>query len=67
MPRPQAGTHGGHSEPIFDNVLDEQDACLGVAEQSRQGRLAVKERTPTQVLAIELNWVESPGLTHEFG
>jgi hypothetical protein len=49
---------GEHGRPIFGDVLVEQDAGLGIAQQPRQRSLAVEEREIAQILAIMLDQVE---------
>jgi len=43
------------SRAIFGDVFVEQDASLGIAQQSRQRRLALKEQPISQILAVVLN------------
>jgi hypothetical protein len=58
-----------HGRPILDDVFVQQDAWLGLAQQSRQRRLAVQEWEIAQIPAIMLDQVEgvedrgSSGLT----
>ena len=43
---------------ILRNVFVEQDACLGIAQQSRQRGLAIEEREIAEILAVVLDQVE---------
>jgi hypothetical protein len=48
---------GEHSPPLGDVFL-QQDAGLGIAQQARQGGLAVEEWAIAHILAIMLDQVE---------
>jgi hypothetical protein len=47
-----------NSRPVFRNVFVEQDAGLGIAQESRQCGLAIEEREISKILAILLDQVK---------
>jgi hypothetical protein len=57
-PLAEPASMGEHARPILGSVFVEKDGSLGIAEQSRQRRLAIEERKTTQVLPIMLDQVE---------
>jgi hypothetical protein len=46
---------GKHGQSILGDVFVQRDASFGVAQQARQGRLAVEEWKIAQILAIMLD------------
>jgi hypothetical protein len=55
---PSAPSRHAWAKPIFGNVFGKQDACLDVAQQSRQSSLPVQEREIAKILAVMLDQVE---------
>jgi hypothetical protein len=55
---PKLARMGEHGRPILGDVFVQQDACLGLAQQSRKRRLAVEEWEIAQIPAIMFDQIE---------